>query len=901
MRPQRIHLIPNDWSHLEVELNHLTKWISSQEVTPLSSPTFIGLTLTGLTAGRIPVVTTGGLIADSPYFLWDNDYGELHLKSTTAIYFGEDSESLIYHNGYYMRIIDDASIHLDAPAIVTAGTLSAGAITGTSFIIGANTLGTTEWANLDGQDQTVKTTSSPTFAGLTVSGVGTINTIDMPEIATPAVPVANKLRLYAAEDTDFTFLESITDLGLVSRFQQDTFRVARNTSGASIAKGKVVYFTGSTGNKPNFALAKANSETTMTAIAMTTAAVDNNNFGQLMLIGRLTGVNTNAWSEGDELWVDATTAGELTNVRPLHPNLAQWVGTVEVKSATVGVILVNIQSLTGIEDGTNRNTYTIGDTTAGNKVLKFDGATDATITWDGTKFDFGTAPLLTTGTLGAGAVTGTSFIIGANTISSFTNLASLAGLSFAATSFVKMTAAGTFGLDTTTYQATDLGLTAILGLSKADGNFIVGAGSTWVAESGNTARTSLGLGTANTVSFAGLSVTSLEQANPRLVASNATGTLLNVPNLSTWVTGTTNRITVADDGDGTVTLSAPQDLHTTATPSFATLSLSSQLKILESGATPTKYTIFQGGDQTVDITYTLPTALGAAGTVLTDAAGNGVLSWAAGGGGTSDHAALTHLAYADSGHTGFQATHTSLTDIVGLAVTDGNIIVGDGTNWVAESGATARTSLGLGTTDSPTFANVYVPDDGIVGISGGARIVFDSTNNNLTGVAHEFIVGDSSSVTPTKKHLYWGSANAHVDLGGLGYNNYYNGSSWVRDNTSFTGWRLGVNTGDNNAFSTFALTFTNTSGTSYDIFYTSHSSTSADWLIQPQGYGKVAIGLTAATAKLHLAGCTAAANTASLKIDAGTLATTPVSGNIESDGTHLYWTNSGGTRKQLDN
>ena len=41
-----------------------------------------------------------------------------------------------------------------------------------------------------------------------------------------------------------------------------------------------------------------------------------------------------------------------------------------------------------------------------------------------------------------------------------------------------------------------------------------------------------------------------------------------------------------------------------------------------------------------------------------------------------------------------QAYDAGLADIAGLAVTDGNIIVGDGANWVAESGATARTSLG---------------------------------------------------------------------------------------------------------------------------------------------------------------------------------------------------------------
>lgn len=42
-----------------------------------------------------------------------------------------------------------------------------------------------------------------------------------------------------------------------------------------------------------------------------------------------------------------------------------------------------------------------------------------------------------------------------------------------------------------------------------------------------------------------------------------------------------------------------------------------------------------------------------------------------------------------------QAFDAQLLDIAGLAVTDNNIIVGNGSNWVAESGATARTSLGL--------------------------------------------------------------------------------------------------------------------------------------------------------------------------------------------------------------
>ena len=42
-----------------------------------------------------------------------------------------------------------------------------------------------------------------------------------------------------------------------------------------------------------------------------------------------------------------------------------------------------------------------------------------------------------------------------------------------------------------------------------------------------------------------------------------------------------------------------------------------------------------------------------------------------------------------------QAYDAQLADVAGLAVTDGGVIVGDGSNFVLETGATTRTSLGL--------------------------------------------------------------------------------------------------------------------------------------------------------------------------------------------------------------
>lgn len=47
-------------------------------------------------------------------------------------------------------------------------------------------------------------------------------------------------------------------------------------------------------------------------------------------------------------------------------------------------------------------------------------------------------------------------------------------------------------------------------------------------------------------------------------------------------------------------------------------------------------------------------------------------------------------------------------EIAQLTPTDGNFIVGNDSTWVAESGATARTSMGVGSGDSPTFATPVV-------------------------------------------------------------------------------------------------------------------------------------------------------------------------------------------------
>lgn len=58
----------------------------------------------------------------------------------------------------------------------------------------------------------------------------------------------------------------------------------------------------------------------------------------------------------------------------------------------------------------------------------------------------------------------------------------------------------------------------------------------------------------------------------RLLSTDASK-VVSSTDLNSWVTGTANQVVVADDLDGTITLSTPQDIDTTASPTFAGLSL----------------------------------------------------------------------------------------------------------------------------------------------------------------------------------------------------------------------------------------------------------------------------------------------------------------------------------------
>ena len=82
-----------------------------------------------------------------------------------------------------------------------------------------------------------------------------------------------------------------------------------------------------------------------------------------------------------------------------------------------------------------------------------------------------------------------------------------------------------------------------------------------------------------------------------------------------------------------------------------------------------------------------------------------------------------------------------MADMAQLAVTDGNFIVGNGTTWVAESGDIARISLGVGTTDSPTFVTAK--------LSGLGDGLIPYHVDDATGLADSPLSTDGTDVTAT--------------------------------------------------------------------------------------------------------------------------------------------------------
>ena len=190
----------------------------------------------------------------------------------------------------------------------------------------------------------------------------------------------------------------------------------------------------------------------------------------------------------------------------------------------------------------------------------------------------------------------------------------------------------------------DAQLQDVAGLDTSDSGFIVGDGSNFVLESGATVRTSLGLGTGDTPTFTGAAMSSAKITGLGAPTADTDASTKKYVDDSVAASNT-----LAEMGD--VTLTTPADgsmlLYDTGNSVWIDNVMSGDATLADSGAI-----------------------------TLTDS-----------------NSTRSNLGLAIGSDV--QAYDAQLADVAGLAVTDGGIIVGDGSNFVLETGATARASLGL--------------------------------------------------------------------------------------------------------------------------------------------------------------------------------------------------------------
>ena len=184
-------------------------------------------------------------------------------------------------------------------------------------------------------------------------------------------------------------------------------------------------------------------------------------------------------------------------------------------------------------------------------------------------------------------------------------------------------------------------------------------------------------------------------------------------------------------------------------------------------------------------TYTGDDSITTVGTITTGVWNGTDVAVADGGTGSSTAAgARTNLGLAIG--TDVQAYDADLTALGGLAKTDGNFIVGDGTTWVAESGATARSSLGLGslaTSSTVSNDNWSGADLAVANGGTGASTAADARtnlgvvigtdvqayNSTLAAVAGGTYTGDDSITTVgTITTGVWNGTDIAVADGGTG-------------------------------------------------------------------------------------------------------------------------------------
>lgn len=166
---------------------------------------------------------------------------------------------------------------------------------------------------------------------------------------------------------------------VVLKHGRDLFERVVNKTGIQLTKAayQAVRVSTAQGQRLGVALAQANNDNNSAdTIGLVVETIDNNQEGMIYVVGEINGINTTGslqsetWADGDVLYLSPTTAGRITNLKPVAPQHLVVIGYVVYAHATQGKIYVKVMN--GFELGELHDVDTTGATNG--QVLKYNGS-----------------------------------------------------------------------------------------------------------------------------------------------------------------------------------------------------------------------------------------------------------------------------------------------------------------------------------------------------------------------------------------------------------------------------------------------------------------------------------------------------------------------------------------------
>jgi hypothetical protein len=173
---------------------------------------------------------------------------------------------------------------------------------------------------------------------VTQSHISTVDYIDF--TLDPIAPFAEG-RLQWIDDTKTLNIDTDVNNFSIEVGHQNVVRV-RNVTGGPLAKGKIVYINGESGNRPTVVTASWDGDPSSAAtLGWVAEAINDNQTGYVITSGIIRGVNTNAYLPGTQLYL--SSSGDYTSTIPLSPKHEVRLGKT-ITQATQGTIFIDVMN-----------------------------------------------------------------------------------------------------------------------------------------------------------------------------------------------------------------------------------------------------------------------------------------------------------------------------------------------------------------------------------------------------------------------------------------------------------------------------------------------------------------------------------------------------------------------------